>query len=508
MHLTRWEDEENGSRSTDDAPERQYARSVREQYDLAVIGAGSGGIGAALAGARLGLSVLLVEKADTIGGTATRGGVHTWEPGVGGTGIPFEIYRRLKQIPDAVGVYSYGRQFSAGVAPGEPPFPGGEVVMDPSRRYADTLRRHPGDDICDDASRREHWHGVVFEPEQYTIVVEDMLAETERCTLLKNTALRDVNAESGRIGSILLDDGREVEAGAYVDCTGDGVLCTACGCESMTGQESRRAFDEPDAPQQASDRVNGVSLIYRVTPTDQARVEALPSDIPAECWWAPSFPAVRAAHYPCGDCNMNMLPTMEGEEFVRLGYRRAYSECRRRVRAHWHHCQTVFPEFRGYRLSWIAPMLGVRESRRIVGEYVLTEHDLLAGIRSQQHPDIIAIADHAMDRHGAGGGCPEVREPYGVPYRCLIAKGFRNLLVACRAASFSSIAASSCRLSRTMMQLGQAAGTAAAVAKQLGVPLPEVPPDALRRAPREQHAQLDWPTPRGLLEYLDAEQAQ
>jgi len=139
---------------------------------------------------------------------------------------------------------------------------------------------------------------------------------------------------------------------------------------------------------------------------------------------------------------------------------------------------------------------------------VLAEHDLLAGLGRQQHPDIIAIADHAMDRHGEGGGCRELREPYGVPYRCLVPKGFRNLLVACRGASFSSIAASSCRLSRTMMQLGQAAGTAAALAKQLRVPLPEVPPDALRRALREQHVQLDWPTPPSLLEYLRAEQAQ
>ena len=486
----------------------QSGADTRERYDLAVIGAGSGGIGAALAGARLGLSVLLVEKAATVGGTATRGGVHTWEPGVGGTGIPFEIYCRLNRIPDAVGVYSFGRQFSAGIAPGEPPFPGGEVVMDLSRRYADTLRGHPGDDTCDDAFRREHWHGVVFEPEPYAVVVEDMLAETGRCTLLTNTAFRDVDADVGHIVSVLLDDGREVEAGAYVDCTGDGVLCAACGCESMAGQDSHAAFDEPDAPEQATDRVNGVSLIYRVAPAAAPGIEPLPSEAPAECWWAPSFPVVRAARYPCGDYNMNTLPTMEGEEFMRLGYRRAYLECRRRVRAHWHHCQTVFPEFRGYRLSWIAPMLGVRESRRITGEYVLTEHDLLAGIDRQQHPDIIAIADHAMDRHGEGGGCRELREPYGVPYRCLIPKGFRNLLVACRAASTTSIAASSCRLSRTMMQLGQAAGTAAAMAKQSHVPLPEVPADALRRTLREQHVQLDWPTPPGLLEYLDAEQAE
>jgi hypothetical protein len=175
------------------------------------------------------------------------------------------------------------------------------------------------------------------------------------------------------------------------------------------------------------------------------------------------------------------------------------------VIAHWHHVQETFPEFRGYRRNWIAPALGIRESRRVVGEYVLTEHDLLAGLSGQTHEDIVAIADHAMDTHGPStgrAGCGEVREPYGVPYRCLIPEGFDNLLVACRAASFSSLAASSCRLSRTMMQLGQAAGTAAVLAQELSVPLPQVPYAALQDALRNQHVQLDWPMSAEMNAYL------
>ena len=87
----------------------------------------------------------------------------------------------------------------------------------------------------------------------------------------------------------------------------------------------------------------------------------------------------------------------------------------------------------------------------------------------------------------------EVREPYGIPYRCLLPKGVDNLLVACRGASFSSIAASSCRLSRTMMALGHAAGTACALAKEKTLRLREVPADDLRRSLREQHMELAWP---------------
>ena len=113
-----------------------------------------------------------------------------------------------------------------------------------------------------------------------------------------------------------------------------------------------------------------------------------------------------------------------------------------------------------------------------------------------------------MDVHGEAGthgGPRELVEPYGIPYRCLIPRGFDNLLVASRAASFSALAASSCRLSRTMMHLGQAAGTATALATVLGVGYPEVPPDQLRDRLRAQHVQLDHPMPAALQRYLEQE---
>ncbi len=82
---------------------------MADNFDLIVVGAGSGGIGTALAAARMGSNVLLIEKSGVLGGTAVLSGVSVWEMGVGGTGIPFDIYRRLKPIPDAIGIYSFGR---------------------------------------------------------------------------------------------------------------------------------------------------------------------------------------------------------------------------------------------------------------------------------------------------------------------------------------------------------------------------------------------------------------
>jgi len=178
---------------------------------------------------------------------------------------------------------------------------------------------------------------------------------------------------------------------------------------------------------------------------------------------------------PNGDRIVNPLALLPGEALLELGYAKALAECKRRVQAHWHWLQG-YDAFADYELDSIAPMLGIRESYRIVGEYVLVEQDLLAGLRGQTHPDLIAVADHSMDVHGQGSTRVhgELKGPYGIPFRCLIPKGWENLLVACRGASFSHIAASSCRLSRTMIQLGHAAGAAAALAVQQRVPVSQI----------------------------------
>ena len=468
-----------------------------------MVGAGSGGCGAAITAASGGLDVLLIEKRDEIGGTAAQAGVNQWECGAGGTGLPFEIYKRLHKIPGAAGITSFDRHI-LWPEPGRPRFPGGFRKIDPERSYTDTLMRHGARSMrVDEEFCREHWHSVVFERRHYVKVLRGMLEETRNCDIRTGTTFTGIEAKDGVVSAVTLSSGERVEASFWIDSTGDGVLCIAAGCEALRGIDPRSLFNESGAPKNGSDAVNGVSLIYRVAPTEEPAVEPLPDGIPEECWWRGRFPVVSCFEYPTGDRNMNMLPTMSGGEFVSLGRDKAYEECERRVYAHWHHLQKSYPEFRRFRLKWIAPMLGIRESNRILCEYMLREQDLTARLDGQEHGDIIAIADHSMDRHGPGGASGELDQPYGVPYRCLIPRGFRNLLVACRGAGFSSIAASSCRLSRTMMQLGQAAGTAAVLADRLEMDLPEVPPDELQKALRKQHVQLEHPMPPGLKRYLE-----
>ncbi len=448
-----------------------------QRFDVAVIGGGSGGLGAAITAARAGLSVTLIEKSDTLGGNAVRGGVHHWEPGVVSGELPREIYGRFKAMPHATGITVMRRHLCWAKRDQPDWYPGGERVIDPQGTWEQTLQRHGTQGFATpQATLRGLWKGVVFDPHAYGRVVDDLLAETGRCVVRLGTAFTAAQVESGRIISITLDNGQTVIARTFIDATADVHLARAAGCRTRTGRDPQSAFGEPSAPLIGDDQLNAVTLIYRVTPRNQRGLIEPPPDVGDACWWRPTFPVSSVVQYPRSDLNINMLPTMEGREAASLGHAAAMTECRRRVWGHWRHWQRAFPEFQTYDISWIAPALGVRESHRVVARYTLTEHDLRAGLSAQTHNDVIALADHALDVHGQHGGvCNELNEPYGIPYRCLLPADCENLLVACRGAGFSAIAASSCRLSRTMMSLGEAAGAAAAMSQRLDLPLSKVP---------------------------------
>lgn len=476
--------------------------------DVLVAGGGSGGFGAALAAARGGLSVVLAEAEDCLGGTSTVAGVSAWESGCSGTGFPFELYLRLKRVPGAAAIYGVGRHCCW---PDEGEYPGGENVLRPGLRYADTLVRYALGPLSytrreDRPLIRRRFNGVVFEPDAMSRAMAGMLAETGRVRVLLRTRAVSATTRHGRISRVHLSDGTTLEPGYAVDATGGAALCGLCGAEQFLGEDPRERFSEPAAPETSAGFLNGVSLLFRVTRKETPGVDPLPAGVPAECWWRPRFPAAHVVPYPDGDLSVNMLPTMEGAEFLTLGHAEALAECRRRVAAFWHHGQTVFPEWRAYRIRSTARALGVRETHRTRCLAMLRQQDLEAGLAAQNLPDTVTIADHGIDLHGArAGSVRPVGSPFGIPYRCLVPCGFRNLLVACRGAGFSSLAAAACRLSRTLMQLGQAAGTACALAARTGSDLPDVPPRDLQDALRAQHVALEWPFDRALADYLHAE---
>jgi len=142
-------------------------------------------------------------------------------------------------------------------------------------------------------------------------------------------------------------------------------------------------------------------------------------------------------------------------------------------------------------IAAIAPRIGVRETRRILCDYMLTENDCVGGLAAQAHADIVTIADHHIDIHGRGHvRLPFPRGPFGIPYRCLLPQGMRNLMIASRAAGFSHIAAGAARLQRTLITLGQAAGNAAAIASKRRIGVADVEIAELQARLKQQRVDL------------------
>ena len=423
------------------------------QCDVAVVGGGSAGFAAAWSAAKRGADVVLVEREGELGGTSTVGGVCSWEPVCGAEGLPELVYERLKGEGQA-GVYRFAHHVSWPEKDGSPQFPGALLEIDGDAPYSATLRRH-GPGMRDEKWFRANCHGVIFDPDAMSRTMRSMLDETGRCRVMTGTEFASAECKGGRIASLRLSNGVVLEPKVVVDAC--GAVAKSVGCELMR-----------------SDRPNGASLIYRVARSDGAREAA---DPPPRCWWAKAYPSAFCMVLPNGDIVVNMLPTMPGDEVRKLGEKAAYEEARRRVEAHWLWMQAKWPAFSGWRICRIAQRLALRETFRVRGDYVLTGDDVRQGVRP---PDEIASADHALDSHGGAGFGGELKAPYGIPYRCLIAAGFDNLLVAGRIASFDSVAATSCRLSRTMMKLGEAAGAAAAIAAKEGRGVREVTASRIR----------------------------
>ena len=152
------------------------------------------------------------------------------------------------------------------------------------------------------------------------------------------------------------------------------------------------------------------------------------------------------------------------------------------------------PGFANCRLGSVGLRIGVRESRRIVGEYVLTGEDIL---RQRRFPDAIARSSYPIDIHAVRAGEAEFDsfgykgEVYEIPYRCLVPLEVEQLLVAGRTISTTHEAQASARVSPTCMAFGQAAGTAAALSLREEVPPRQVDTEALRVVLRQQGALLD-----------------
>ena len=420
--------------------------------EVCVIGGGSGGTGAALAAARAGARVVLVERESILGGTATCALVNIWRPVMGCDGIARDVYMAMVQDPMAVTL---------------PP------ERDIEAHYARSQlgpRSINGENVTRGAS-------VAFEPRAMDYAVRTLLDATGRCQVLLGTTVCRARVENDTIKAVeAWFHGRRllIEADVFIDCTADGDVCVDAGCEYHMGEDPQSRYDEPHAPQQAGLMLNGLTLCYRITDTGAKQKPYLPKEVDEEsCPVSACFDRM-----PNGDIIINACGMISGNAVVCMEHSELMREAQRRVLAHMYRIQNLPVDdpwataaggkgWGTWAISAIAPRIGVRETRRIASEYVLNEHDCVGGLAQQKHGDIVAIADHSIDIHGRGHlQVPYLQGPFGIPYRCLLPRGMTNLMIASRAAGFSHIASGAARLQRTLMTLGQAAGNAAAMASK------------------------------------------
>ena len=437
------------------------AAEERIRTEVCVIGGGSGGIGAALAAARAGVNVVLVEREEILGGTATCAYVNVWRPVAGGYGISYDLFKVM--LEDPLGV----------TLP-----PGGDAEALYARNQIGP-RRINGQIVKRGAN-------IGFEPRAMAEAARSLLDATGRCRILMATTFCRARVDDDKVvaveawfaGKRLL-----IEADVFIDCTADGDVCADAGCAYHMGEDPKARYGEPHAPKTARMLLNGMSLCYRITDTGVKQRPYLPKGVKEDsCPLSACFDAM-----PNGDVVVNPLGMISGNAVVQMEMSELLREARRRVLAHLHtiqrlpsnHAFASASKGRGWgtwTITSIAPRIGVRETRRIVCDYMLNENDCLGGLAKQRHSDIIAIADHHIDIHGAASR-PNVSfndGPFGIPYRCLRPAGVKNLLVASRSAGFSHIAASAARLQRTVITLGQAAGNAAALAAKQRISVAEV----------------------------------
>ncbi len=405
-----------------------------EKVRVAVVGIGSAGFGCAYMLLKNGIRTALIEKNKVFGGTSVASGVNCWEPGVCNGELHKILADKLSQIPNACAVC---KTIPGGLLFGDNDgdfhkYPWGLSIPDKEGKYEDTLKR------CLSLTGGKDYRRFQFEPDCMSKIMQDMILEySENATVFSESQYVSCVVKDRRIQSIDIktkDGITRIYADYFVDCSGDIYLARDAGCKAEIGSED----DEKN--------INGVSYIFRIRKLFSKN--AVNEEM--------EYKTVSCFNmYPNGDININMLPTVLGSEYSELGDR-ADDEGKNRVSEYF----KWLKEKRGldnYEIVHIFPQPGVREGHRLVGKYVLTKDDVVSG-RSEYPCEIAAIADHAIDIHGTKPICTEIEKPYAIPMDCLIPNEIDNLLVACKGASFSHEAASSARLSRTMLTLGESAG--------------------------------------------------
>ncbi|GAH38390.1 unnamed protein product, partial [marine sediment metagenome] len=314
-----------------------------------------------------------------------------------------------------------------------------------------------------------------------TILYEKVRLE-RNITRLLNCSCTDARTEADRIVSVTgwqltTQTWHVVNAKLFIDCSGDAVLAPLSGAEHRMGREARDEYGESIAPEQADDCTMGLTCLFQSRKYDTPqpfeppswahrfdRCEDLPYGSKGHTWWQMGYWWLELGGTQHGIHDAEDVH----DELLKLTY------------GVWDHIKNRCPRRKdaaNWALEWIQFLPAKRESRRYVGAHVLTQLDIESGGRFD---DVVAYGGWTMDDHHPAGfgvvklGAPvtifhKAPSPYGIPYRSLYSKNVANLMFAGRDASCTHAAMSSTRVMGTGCSMGQAAGTAAALAVHKGL---------------------------------------
>jgi len=447
---------------------------VVAEAEVVVCGGGPGGLPTAIAAARHGAEVLLIERYGFLGGLATAGLI---APMLGHTAS-----RSTQHIVEGLLKETTERMHALGGAPS-------------------------WEEAC------QEW-GIRFNAEAFKYVADEMVQEAG-VDLLLHTLVTDAIVEDGQIRGLIIESksGRQAVVGKVViDATGDADVAFRAGVPTTQGRE----FDGQVQSMGSFVHIGGVpdlSEEERRAAMERVRQAMERGELH---FYNPNFAAVNTVHRDHFSPNMTRAG---GDPTSARDLTRAELKVRRDVWRLMTFLQQEVPGFENCYVRATSPQVGPRESRQVMGEYVLTGEDVREG---RKFNDAIARGSWWIDIHCPLGQtypvhlcviecprqeqCPfwlaehgrsmlhrdELYPPdddwYDIPYRCLVPKDMDNLLVSGRCISATHQAMAGARVMGTCMAIGQAAGTAAALAVRDGIRPREVDVEELRRVLRSDGA--------------------
>jgi hypothetical protein len=410
-------------------------------YDLIVAGGGLSGVAAAVAAAREGVSVLLIERYGFLGGMATAGMVN-----------PFMSYT----VWTDRWTYDWDQKVNQGI-------------------FKELLEKL-------DELGGLHSNKATFNEELLKLVL-NRLVRQNGIEVLLHSLISGVSAAQGIVKSVTVTNksGSTVyEAKYFIDATGDADLSALAGCSFRLGREEdglcqpmtlcfrlagidRSKFNQEDVRRSINEKYREFRANGQIK---NPREDVLIFD-----------------HMVDDVLHFNSTRVVRKSAVDAKALTEAEMEAREQVYELYCFLKENIPGFERAQLLMSAPQIGVRESRRIVGEYTLTADDLIAATK---FPDSVARGTYPVDIHNPSGSGTLLRDiPYGkyytIPYRSLIPQGMKNLLVAGRPISSTHEAHSAYRVMPICCSMGEGAGVAVSIGLKEGIHLPDIDAVELHR---------------------------